>query len=215
MAMAHHHHHDFVPAAGRRWLLPLYDPLIALLTNEKHWRGQILQALDLRADDVLVDVGCGTGTLAIMAKQRAPQATVIGVDPDHEALARTRSKASRKGVALVLHQGFGNEVATLIGRSKATKVVSSFAFHHMPVDMQVETLASMRDALASGGTLVIADFVGGHFGGADDGTLEARIKAAGFENVRVLNRFRVAFSDVVVVAGKAPVMVNAAKPCCG
>lgn len=71
MAVAHH---DFIPAAGRRWLLPLYDPMIALLTRERRWRGEILKSLDLEPGDIVVDVGCGTGTLAIMAKEQVPQA---------------------------------------------------------------------------------------------------------------------------------------------
>jgi ubiquinone/menaquinone biosynthesis C-methylase UbiE len=200
--MAVTHHDDFLPAAGKGWLLPFYDPLIAVLTNERRWRGTILEALDLRSDEVLVDVGCGTGTLAIMAKQSVPQATVIGIDPDPDALARSRGKAARKGVTLALHQGFGNEVAKLVGSGRATKVVSSFAFHHMPIEMQNETLASVREALAPGGALRIADFVGGHFGGPDKGELEARVKAAGFANVRTIIRFRVAFSDVALVGAE-------------
>ncbi len=83
------HAHAYLPAAGSRWLLPFYDPFVALFSREHKWRGAILNSLELKSDDVLVDIGCGTGTLAVMAKQRAPNAKVIGIDPDPDALARS------------------------------------------------------------------------------------------------------------------------------
>jgi len=197
-------HEDYVPAAGRRWLLPLYDPFIALLTRERRWRGEILESLDLKPSDIVVDVGCGTGTFAVMAKVRMPQAQVVGVDPDPDALARAQKKAARKGVAVAFHRGFGNEIAKLVGPARATKAVSSLAFHHMPPGMQAQTLASMREALVPGGALRIADFVGGHFGGPAEGRLVHDLSAAGFENARTIGQFRVAFADVTLVGGEKP-----------
>ena len=201
MATGHHH---YVPAAGLRWLLPFYDPFIALFSREGRWRGEILKSLDLKANDILVDVGCGTGTLAVMAKAHMPQAQVIGVDPDPDALARAQQKAARKGVAVAFHRGLGNEAVKLVGAARATKAVSSLAFHHMPPEMQAETLASVREMLTPGGAVRIADFVGGHFHGAAEGGLVKSLAAAGFENARTISRFRLAFSDVTLVGGEKP-----------
>jgi ubiquinone/menaquinone biosynthesis C-methylase UbiE len=195
---------DYLPAAGKHWLLPLYDPLLALLTGERHWRGRIIASLDLRAGDKVVDVGCGTGTLAIMAKQVEPGAEIIGVDPDPNALAIAAKKASRKNAAAVFRRGFGDETAKLVGAGSATKAVSSLALHHMPREMALQTIAAMGDALKPGGAIRIADFVAGHFGGAPEGDLVQDLTAAGFENARVLHRFRVAFSDAVLVAAEKP-----------
>lgn len=195
---------DYVPAAGKHWLLPLYDPLLALLTREKKWRGMILDSLALKPGDVMVDVGCGTGTLAIMAKTLQPGATVIGIDPDPNALARAAHKAESKRASVGFQRGFGDETATIVGRGVATKAVSSMALHHMPRDMHLRTIAAMRDALAPGGAIRIADFVAGHFGGAADGDLVKDLAQAGFENARPLQRFRVAFSDAILVAAEKP-----------
>ena len=196
--------HDFIPAAGRRWLLPLYDPLIALLTHERRWRGAILGSLDLKPGDMVVDVGCGTGTLAIMAMERVPQVQVVGIDPDPDALERARRKAARKGIAVAFLRGFGDETAKLVGAARATKVVSSLAFHHMPREMQAGTLASMHAVLAPDGAVRIADFVGGHFDGPGDGMLVQDLTAAGFENVRTICQFRLAFGKVTLVGGEKP-----------
>lgn len=199
------HAHDFVPAAGHRWLLPLYDPFVALFSRERKWRGATLDALDLKAGDTLVDVGSGTGTLAIMAKARVPNAKVIGVDPDPDAVAQSKRKAARKGYDVAFLQGFGSDTAKLVGNGQATKAVSSMAFHHMPRDVQQATLASIHATLAPGGRLVIADFIGGgHFGSRPEADLTEDLNAAGFRNVRTLSRFRVAFADAALFSAEKP-----------
>jgi SAM-dependent methyltransferase len=194
---------DYLPAAGKHWLLPLYDPLLALLTRERQWRGDIIESLSLKPGDVVVDVGCGTGTLAVMAKLAEPRAQFIGIDPDPNALARAARKARRKGVEITFHRGFGDETAKLVGAGRMTKVVSSMALHHMARDAQAATVAAMRDALAPGGALRIADFIDGHFGSAET-DLVRDLKRGGFENVRELKRFRVAFSNTILVAAEKP-----------
>lgn len=195
---------DYVPAAGKHWLLFLYDPLVALTSREGQWRGAILDSLALEAEDTVVDVGCGTGTLAVMAKGRAPNARVIGVDPDPRALARAERKAKRKGMTVDFRQGFGDQVATLIGVGKATKAVSSMVLHHMPRAAQLATITAMRDALAPGGSIRIADFPGGHFNGPAEHSLIDDLAAAGFENARTLGRFRVAFAGAILVGAEKP-----------
>jgi FkbM family methyltransferase len=196
---------DYLPAAGRHWLLPLYDPFLALLTRERRWRGQILEALDLKPEDVVVDVGCGTGTLAIMAKERVQGAQIIGIDPDSRALARAQKKAARKGVAVTFHRGFGDETAKIVGEGRATKAVSSLALHHMKREVQLATIAAMQAALRPGGAIRIADFVGGgHFNGHAEGSLIADLAAHGFENARTLGRFRAAFADAEIVGAEKP-----------
>ena len=50
--------------------------------------------------DVVLDIGCGTGTLAVLMKTLFPKVDVVAVDPDDKALARAARKARRRGVAL-------------------------------------------------------------------------------------------------------------------
>jgi 2-polyprenyl-3-methyl-5-hydroxy-6-metoxy-1,4-benzoquinol methylase len=88
----------YVPAAGRPAFTRLYDPAVALTMREATFRGRLgAQVLDeLAPGAAVVDVGCGTGTLAIALA--AGGAEVIGVDGDPEVLALAHAKPGAEAV---------------------------------------------------------------------------------------------------------------------
>ena len=94
----------FLPAAGHDLFLPIYDPLTRLLGMDRRREALVAQA-DLRPHHRVLDLGCGTGSLAILLKERDVTLAVIGVDPDAKALDRARRKASRAGVSIRFDQG--------------------------------------------------------------------------------------------------------------
>lgn len=149
---------EFVPALGRKELAWAYDSMVALLTRESTWRGLLLSALDPQPDDIIVDVGCGTGTLAIMIKHRSPQARAIGLDPDAQILRIARRKAMKAGVGIELIQGEARRLADVIDQGQPNKVVSSLVFHHLPLGGKRAALAAILAALKPGGRLYIADY---------------------------------------------------------
>ena len=55
----------FLPAAGRDIFLPLYDPLTRLFGFGAIREGLLAQA-NVQAQHRVLDVGCGTGTLAVL-----------------------------------------------------------------------------------------------------------------------------------------------------
>lgn len=148
----------FTPALGHRSLTGLYDAAIALMTRERVWRSALLAQLAPREGETIVDVGCGTGTLATLIKAAAPGGALIGVDPDPEVLQRARAKAASRGAEVAFLQGFAGDVANLTGRGAADKAVSSLVFHQVPLAGKREGLASIYAALRPGGELHIADY---------------------------------------------------------
>ena len=73
---------SYVPALGFDWLTRFYDPLLALTLREKTLKGRLIDQAGIAAGHDVLDVGCGTGTLAILAKTRQPRARVVGLDGD-------------------------------------------------------------------------------------------------------------------------------------
>jgi SAM-dependent methyltransferase len=81
----------YLPAAGRDIFLPLYDPLTRLMGGERILR-RLLDQASIKPNHRVLDVGCGTGTLAVLIKREHPGVDVVGLDPDPKALARARGK---------------------------------------------------------------------------------------------------------------------------
>ncbi|MER8102883.1 methyltransferase domain-containing protein [Kitasatospora sp. NPDC094016] len=147
----------FTPAAGRLGPVRFYDPIVSL-TRERLWRSLLAMHVAPRPDDVILDVGCGTGSLAVLLGRVEPRARVIGVDPDPTTLEVARRKAAAAGVTPEWRIGMGDAVADLVGAETADTVVSSLVLHQCPIPMKQAVLASMHTALRPGGKLVIADF---------------------------------------------------------
>src|SRR5688572_7103912 len=97
----------FIPAAGRDWLLPFYDPFVKLLGGGSAHR-QLVDQAQLQAGQRILEIGCGTGNLTILVKILYPAVEVIGLDPDPKALARAQRKAERQGVSIQLDRGFSD-----------------------------------------------------------------------------------------------------------
>jgi len=89
----------YIPAAGRDIFLPFYDAITRLLGADNA-RAALIEQAHLRANDRVLDVGCGTGTLITLLKRRQPEVEVVGLDPDPKALARARRKAERAAVSI-------------------------------------------------------------------------------------------------------------------
>ena len=144
----------YVPAAGRPAFTRLYDTAVALTMREATFRGRLrAQVLDgLAPGAAVVDVGCGTGTLAIALA--AGGAEVIGVDGDAEVLALAHAKPGadavqwRKGLATAL---------PLPGAS-ADRVVMSLLLHHLDAGGKRTALAEAARVLRPGGRLHVADW---------------------------------------------------------
>jgi ubiquinone/menaquinone biosynthesis C-methylase UbiE len=148
----------FVPALPDHRLTPFYDATVSLMTCERTWRRAFVRQIAPEPRDVILDVGCGTGTLAIMLKQACPSASVYGTDPDPEVLSRAELKARDAGVLVHLSQGFAEGTASVADANRPNKVVSSLVLHQIPLEWKRETIASTFAALRSGGELHVADY---------------------------------------------------------
>lgn len=148
----------YTPAAGHQWLTPFYDVGVAALTREHRWRSALIAQVRPGAGDVIVDVGCGTGSLLVRLGQVAPSVRLIGIDPDPAVLAHARKKVAVAGLSVELHIGFARQAAELLEGRRPTKVLSSLVFHQVPMEEKVAALAAMYAALGAGGEMHVADY---------------------------------------------------------
>jgi len=149
----------YVPAAGSAWLLPFYDPFTKVLGVESAHRQLIAQA-GISPGGRVLEIGCGTGNLAILAKRLYPAAEVVGIDPDPKALARARGKAVRNEAPVQFDSGFCEELPYPDG--SFDRVLSAFMFHHLQPDAKKPALLEIRRVLRSPGSLHLVDFAGGN-----------------------------------------------------
>lgn len=157
LAPIEHSRRTFLPAAGRDWLLPFYDPFVKLLGGNQA-RQRLLDQAALQAGHRVLDIGCGTGTFVVLIKRLHPDVEVVGLDPDPKALARAHRKAAQAGVTVELDQGFADALS--YPTAAFDRVFSSFMFHHLEEDEKARTLREVRRVLKPGGALHLLDFAG-------------------------------------------------------
>ncbi|MBW2243894.1 MAG: class I SAM-dependent methyltransferase [Deltaproteobacteria bacterium] len=207
---------SFIPAAGHDWLLPLYDPLLRLMGVDRIRAALIDEAAPQPGDRVL-DLGCGTGSLAIQLLAACPEARVCGMDPDPKALGRARRKAVQAGVELEWREGFADALPFEDGSFDC--VVSSLVFHHLAPNTVRAVVPEVRRVLRPGGTLNVLDFgaaghgihgllshLASHQHGDEDvaGELPELMEKAGLVEVESRPTRRTLLGEVFLTTGKLP-----------
>jgi ubiquinone/menaquinone biosynthesis C-methylase UbiE len=148
---------DYVPAFGKDFLLPFFDPFVKWLGADRV-RGKLLDEARIQPDHRLLDIGCGTGTFAIAIKRRYPDVQVVGLDPDPKALARGHLKAERAGLSLRLDRGYAEALPYPDG--SFDRVFSTLTLHHLPISAKKNALREACRVLKSGGSLHVLDMAG-------------------------------------------------------
>lgn len=148
----------FVSAAGVDWLLPLYDPFTRWLGVEPAHRRLIDQA-DIHPGQRVLEIGCGTGNLAILLKRTHPEAEVVGLDPDAKALDRARRKSEGKAASVEFDLGFSEELP--YPDASFDRVLSALMFHHLEPPVKKLALLEVRRVLRPGGSIHMVDLAAG------------------------------------------------------
>src|SRR5229473_3854790 len=93
---------SYIPALGYRWLTRFYDPVVRVTTREATFKEALLRQASIQEGQRILDLGCGTATLAMMVKRANRSAEVYGLDADPEALRLARMKLEEAGIAVQL-----------------------------------------------------------------------------------------------------------------
>ncbi|MDH4054786.1 MAG: class I SAM-dependent methyltransferase [Gammaproteobacteria bacterium] len=147
---------NIIPALRFNALTRFYDPVVRLTTRERLVKGQIVDAAKILGDTVVLDLGCGTGTLTVMAKQQHPDARVIGLDADPAILDQARQKAIDTHVEIEFIEANASDIP--LPDNSLQCVISSLFFHHLLPKQKRSVLQEVVRVLEPGGRLYICDW---------------------------------------------------------
>lgn len=209
----------FIPALRFKWLTPLYDFFLAVTMPEKKIKQNLIKAANIYVGAKLLDFGCGTATLTIMAKRLSPEAKVTGIDIDTEILDKAAKKIKEEKLDILLLDYDGKYLP--FQHNAFDRVISCLVFHHLDTDIKQTMLAEIFRVMNKDGLLLIADFGRSRswvqrtlfniirgldgFKSTDAnarGLLPEMISDAGFENVAVNKRFKTMFGEVQIISAE-------------
>jgi len=160
-----------------------YDLILWRATRgrEGALREKQLDLARVTAGESILDVGCGTGTLAIAAARRG--ATVRGLDPSSALLARARKKARRARVDVTFELGAGESLP--YADDSFDIVVSSLVWHHLTHDDLRASARELGRVVKPNGRVLIVDTAAGdaHGGGFDLAAIAPRLAGVGLDAV--------------------------------
>ena len=161
--MAHHFHAVEQPPQTEgeliRWA-PYYDLAVNIITlgQAHHLRKMTVDHALIQPGDSVLDVGCGTGAVTLLAKTRSGKdGKAHGIDPAPEMIAVARKKAARKGLEIDFRVGVIESLP--FPDASMDVVTSSLMMHHLPDDLKARGLAEVYRVLKPGGRLLVFDFM--------------------------------------------------------
>ena len=182
---------------GGGWRHDLMAWFIDTFMFRGQWRELRQRTADLaqlQSGETVLDVGCGTGTLAMEVARRVGRAgRVAGIDPGTEQIARAHAKAARRHLPIEFQVGVIEQLP--FPDQTFDVVFSTLMMHHLPAGLKRQGLAEIARVLKPGGRLVIADFTHKkeragqaarfHAGGSRIQDLAAMVKDAGFDQLEM------------------------------
>lgn len=146
----------YLPALNQRWLTPLYDPLLKWGMREKNFKRYLVEHTHLEADQKVLDLGCGTGTLTIQMKLYHPQIKLVGLDGDPAILGIARHKAESAGVDITWDEGLAYDLP--YPTASFDRVISCLMIHHLTALNKLKAFQEVFRILKPDGEFHILDF---------------------------------------------------------
>lgn len=146
----------FVSALRFKWLTPLYDFFIKITMPEMSIKKSLINICYLNDSATVLDFGCGTATLTILAKEHRPEIKITGIDIDKSILKKAAEKIKQKKLDIILTDYDGEKLP--FEDSSFDRILSCLVFHHLETSVKQKILAELFRITKSSGQLFIADF---------------------------------------------------------
>jgi SAM-dependent methyltransferase len=158
--MESHKHHaaDLVTKGKTIPWAGIYDGLVWIMSlgRIQTVRSRILDNSTIKTGDRVLDVGCGTGGLAIQAKSVVgPEGSVYGIDASAGMIGIAQQKSKDAGVDVNFQPGLIERIP--FPDHHFDVVMNSLVMHHLPSELQVSAAREMQRVLKPGGVIYIVD----------------------------------------------------------
>ncbi|HSB65483.1 MAG TPA: methyltransferase domain-containing protein [Anaerolineales bacterium] len=187
----------YIPALRFHWLTPLYDPLVHRFMREDLLRSQLVLEADILPGMRVLDLGCGTGTLAILIKQGHWMSQVYGLDADPQVLEIAQGKAKQACTGITLDQGLAYQLP--YPDEWFDRIVTSLVLHHLTTIQKQQAINEVYRVLKPGGKFIALDF------GVPHGTYSRLIGQIMRRTERVEDNIRGLLPGMIASAGFDPV----------
>lgn len=147
---------NYIPALRYEWLTRIYDPVLQLTMPERKFKNALIHQMKIQKSDKVLDFGCGSLTLSIIAAQKHTDAEYHGVDIDEKILSIAKKKVERVGLTIQAKLYDGGRLP--YPDNYFDKVMSSLVFHHLTLRQKYGAMEEILRVLKRSGTLHIADF---------------------------------------------------------
>lgn len=137
-----------------------YDLMTGLLVRgrERAFRERLADLARIARGECVLDVGCGTGSLAIVAGRRVGSAgAAYGIDASPEMIATARRKARKANVDVRFEEAAVQALPYPDAHFDA--VLSTLMLHHLPRAARQQALREVRRVLKPGGRVLVVDFM--------------------------------------------------------
>jgi predicted methyltransferase len=144
----HTHQHSFGDA--EKWAKIFDDP------QRDAWQKphEVIQALALKPDAVIADIGSGTGYFAVRFARMVPKGKVYGVDTEADMVKHLAERAKQEGLKNVVAVKGASDDPRL--PEKADLIILVDVYHH--IEAREGYFRRLQSSLRPGGRVAVIDF---------------------------------------------------------
>jgi demethylmenaquinone methyltransferase / 2-methoxy-6-polyprenyl-1,4-benzoquinol methylase len=122
---------------------------------DAYWRRRGVAQLSAKPESRYLDVGCGTGDIALEILRQSPGSQVVGIDPSMGMLELGRTKVEAAGLSRAISLMQGDVLGLGFEDDSFDGAISSFCIRN--VTRRKEALQEIRRVVRPGGLLVIVE----------------------------------------------------------
>ena len=119
-------------------------------------RQSIIDLVELKPGDAVLDTGCGTGTLLMTAeRQLGSVGRFEGTDAAHEMTTRAQQKADQAGLTARFRPGLIEDID--FADNEFDVAMNTLVMHHLPDEEKEKGIQEMYRVLKPNGRIIIVD----------------------------------------------------------